>query len=181
MSARLLEFRSVIAALPESLAFGPWRIGATEVFYASENSYCFVNLKPVLPGHVLVAPRRLVARMGDLSDSELSDLWATARFASTIVSAAHPETDALTFTVQDGKSAGQTVPHVHVHVMPRSANDRFNQDRIKGNDGIYEAIDNSGMGVPDDKRIDSGSQARTREAMSEEAMQLRSVAEKLFT
>jgi bis(5'-adenosyl)-triphosphatase len=41
----------------------------------------------------------------------------------------------LTIAIQDGKDAGQTVPHVHVHMLPRKSND-FNQ-----NDEIYAKLE----------------------------------------
>ena len=55
---------------------------------------------------------------------------------------------ALTISTQDGKDAGQTVPHVHVHVLPRSSAD------FKKNDDIYEAIDNADMNRPCSKGPD---------------------------
>lgn len=48
---------------------------------------------------------------------------------------------ALTLTIQDGPEAGQTVPHVHVHVLPRRAGD------FEPNDKVYDAIDESEAGL----------------------------------
>ena len=42
--------------------FGPWRLAAEEVFSSTALSMAFVNLKPIQPGHVLVAPRRVAPR-----------------------------------------------------------------------------------------------------------------------
>lgn len=47
----------------------------------------------------------------------------------------------LTLTIQDGPEAGQTVPHVHVHVLPRRAGD------FEPNDKVYDAIDESEAGL----------------------------------
>jgi len=134
----MMEFRQVMKALPEKMVFGVWPIAREEIFYASKLSFAFTNLKPVIPGHVLVAPNRSVPRLSDLSAEEVADLFVTAEFVGRVMTAEHPESDALTFNVQDGKSAGQTVPHVHVHVIPRNPNDLFNAK--KNNDAIYEAI-----------------------------------------
>lgn len=46
--------------LSAELKFGPWPINRREVFFLTQYSFGFVNLKPILPGHVLVSPRRLV-------------------------------------------------------------------------------------------------------------------------
>jgi diadenosine tetraphosphate (Ap4A) HIT family hydrolase len=45
------------------------------VFATSPLSFAFVNLKPVVPGHVLVSPKRVVPRFADLSEEEVADLW----------------------------------------------------------------------------------------------------------
>jgi hypothetical protein len=47
----------------------------------------------------------------------------------------HTGTTSLTFVIQDGKESGQTVEHVHVHIMPRRAGD------FKRNDQIYDEIE----------------------------------------
>ncbi|HSW29088.1 MAG TPA: HIT family protein [Longimicrobiales bacterium] len=77
---------------------------------------------PVAPGHTLVVPKRHVARTFDLTDEEWADLWALARRVREMV----PEllaADALNIGVNDGAAAGQTVPHVHVHLIPRRHGD----------------------------------------------------------
>ena len=49
----------------------------------------------------------------------------------------HFEASSLTFAIQDGPAAGQTVPHVHIHVLPRRVDD------FENNDEIYDAIDSA--------------------------------------
>ena len=80
----------------------------------------FVNLRPLVPGHVLVTPRRAVMRTAELSPAEADVLWDTVRRVQAVVEAAHGAS-ASEVGVQDGKGAGQSVPHVHVHIIPRPA------------------------------------------------------------
>lgn len=54
---------------------------------------------------------------------------------------AHYGGASLTLTIQDGPEAGQTVPHVHVHVLPRKAGD------FEPNDKVYDGIDESEAGL----------------------------------
>lgn len=64
-------------ALPQ-YDFGPYQINESEVFAKTLLSIAFVNLKPVVPGHVLITPRRVVRRLADLDQNELADMWVRA-------------------------------------------------------------------------------------------------------
>ena len=77
---------------------------------------------PLSRGHTLVVPRRHVASVYDLSSEEQADVWALAeRVRSDLVGSVAP--DGFTIGVNDGTAAGQTIPHAHVHVIPRFAGD----------------------------------------------------------
>ena len=181
MSLAVVQLRQRLSSLPESLSFSVFPIEKRIVFYATELSFAFTNLKPVVPGHVLISPFRVVRRLSHLSTREVEDLFTTARFVGDAVLKAHPHADSLTFTVQDGPSAGQTVGHVHVHVMPRWATDPFNSSRT-GNDAVYAEIDRAEANFASDKRIDqlANVPARSRDSMAEEATELLSVVEQML-
>jgi bis(5'-adenosyl)-triphosphatase len=103
---------------------------STQVFYTTPLSFALVNLKPLLPGHVLVSPRRRVPRLTDLNAEEASDLFSAVQkvqralaqiyfVAAADSQRAAPTDGGFTIAIQDGPDAGQTVPHVHCHVIPR--------------------------------------------------------------
>lgn len=75
----------------------------------------------------------------------------------------------MTFAIQDGSAAGQTVPHVHVHVIPRRAGD------FTSNDEVYDELDKANMhrGIKVDAEEDRKS--RTKENMYSEAAELRAL------
>lgn len=125
-------------ALPPNLKFGPFAI-ANQVFHLSPSrlSYGLVNLKPLLPGHILICPVRSVPRLSQLSGAETADLFNTVRVVSRTLERVYSAT-ALNVAVQDGVDAGQSVPHVHVHVIPRKGRD---MDDRGGGDAIYELMD----------------------------------------
>lgn len=77
---------------------------------------------PVSRGHSLVVPRRHVARVRDLEVEELHALWAVAWQAASELTRRYGP-DGVNIGLNDGPAAGQTVPHVHVHVIPRYAGD----------------------------------------------------------
>ncbi|KAI9229121.1 MAG: fragile histidine triad protein [Piptocephalis tieghemiana] len=143
--------------------FGPHRIRSTEVFFKSALSLGIVNLKPIAPGHSLILPRRLALRFADLTPEEVSDLFLSAQRVGSVLERVY-QGEALTMVVQDGAAAGQTVPHVHVHLIPRRPEDWAN------NDDIYEALNDKVQkaGVDAEERV-----ARPLDVMAKEARELR--------
>ena len=55
----------------------------------------------------------------DLSEQESIDLWLSVRKVSDVIEKEYGAS-ALNVAIQDGKDAGQSVPHVHFHILPRS-------------------------------------------------------------
>lgn len=101
--------------------FARFPISSEHCFYESESklTVAFVNLRPLVHGHVLVTPRRIVPRLRDLSAAEADDLWASVRKVIQVLEARYAPRG-FELGVQDGKPAGQSVPHVHVHVLPHA-------------------------------------------------------------
>ncbi|GIL43652.1 hypothetical protein Vafri_1318, partial [Volvox africanus] len=184
-----LQQRCVTAAFARmddsvTYKFGPHTIPGSHVFALSDLSFGFVNLKPVVPGHVLVSTKRVVQRFTDLTTAEVSDLWSLAQRIGRVVEPQYGA-QSLTLAIQDGAFAGQTVPHVHIHVLPRKAGD------FPRNDEVYDAIDhkaveydkavkaaqstsaNSGPGEKLD--LDKERRVRTYGEMAEEATVLRAL------
>ncbi|GMH51990.1 hypothetical protein TrST_g8238 [Triparma strigata] len=156
----------------QSYSFGPFTIPPSTVFYETSLTFAFVNLRPIVPGHVLICPKRPSLLLKDLSSSEYSDLWATVRAVQAVVEESKGA-GGSNVAVQDGPEAGQSVEHVHVHVLPRVGGD------FERNDDIYEEIEGWGpwkntnqpkIQVPDD----ADRSERTLEIMGEEAESYRS-------
>ncbi|KAL7837204.1 hypothetical protein SRHO_G00269150, partial [Serrasalmus rhombeus] len=110
---------------------------------------------------VLVCPLRLVERFRDLRPDEVADLFTTTQRVADIVEK-HFKASSLTIAIQDGPEAGQTVKHVHVHVLPRRAGD------FERNDSIYDELQKH-----DKDSEDVPSKWRSEEEMAKEATELR--------
>ena len=131
-----------------------------QVFYHSSLSYALVNIKPILPGHVLVVPYRQCQRLTDLRPDEVTDLFTTVQKVERMLarshftsSDSHPsgkvEDGSYNIAVQDGPDSGQTVAHVHCHIIPRQRNDKEGDriyDRLQSEEG------NVGGGLWDQSR-----------------------------
>ncbi|KAL4208496.1 Bis-triphosphatase [Rhizopus microsporus] len=139
--------------------FGPHLIKESQVFFKSKLTIGIINLKPIAPGHVLVVPKRNTPRLKDLTEEEIIDFMLSAQKIGNVLEK-HYHGTSLTMTIQDGPQAGQTVPHVHMHLIPRKKGDWAN------NDDIYEELDKKG--VDNEER-----EPRTEQDMAQEADQLR--------
>lgn len=100
--------------------FGKFVIPKASVFYRSASvdgdtstkTYAFVNLRPIVPGHALVIPSEIVPTMDDLSEEAYLDMWKTVRKVQAALRQHYTTTTAFNVAVQDGRAAGQSVPHV---------------------------------------------------------------------
>jgi diadenosine tetraphosphate (Ap4A) HIT family hydrolase len=80
----------------------------------------FLDAYPVSPGHLLIVPKRHVSALWDLTDEEYDELFATAR---TEAGNAEGTIDGWNLGVNVGAAGGQTVWHVHLHLIPRRSGD----------------------------------------------------------
>lgn len=90
----------------------------------AENDFAFAFLgqMPIVPGHTLICPKRVVAKSSDLTNKEWRDILSLkeAVCASMIVAL---QAEGFNFAWNEGEMAGQSVPHFHLHVLPRKVGD----------------------------------------------------------
>ncbi|KAF9881697.1 putative HIT domain-containing protein [Colletotrichum karsti] len=132
----------------DKIHFGPFEV-TSQVFYKTAHSFALVNLKPLLPGHVLICPLTPHKRLTDLPPTEVTDLFTTTQlvqkmlarkyFPASSEGPAEPEAGSFNIAVQDGAEAGQTVSHVHVHIIPRIRGETAKDDSGP-RDEIYEQM-----------------------------------------
>ncbi|TNV75309.1 hypothetical protein FGO68_gene6870 [Halteria grandinella] len=104
--------------IQDHFMFGPKiKILPEQIFYQNEHTVAFVNLRPVVPGHVLVCPRKVAPLIKDLEQIELFEVMKTTQLVSTMLSVFY-NTENIHYTIQDGPNAGQTVSQVHMHILP---------------------------------------------------------------
>lgn len=89
-----------------------------EVIYDDANFLCFLDINPRNPGHALVIPKKHYETIMDMPEGEVGDLMLMVRK----IAAAIKETmkaDGISVGQSNGRAAGQVIPHVHFHVIPR--------------------------------------------------------------
>lgn len=94
----------------------------TQVLLDRPLAYALADRYPVAPGHLLIVVRRHVADFFATTPAEQQALFALLREAREFVDARHAP-QGYNIGINVGATAGQTVPHVHVHLIPRYEGD----------------------------------------------------------
>ncbi len=90
--------------------------------HADDGTVAFLDINPVNRGHVLVVPRTHAESLTALPEEDATPLWRTVTALAGKMAAALGA-HGFNLVVNDGRAAGQVVPHVHVHVIPRFRDD----------------------------------------------------------
>ncbi|MFC4540708.1 HIT family protein [Halosolutus amylolyticus] len=92
------------------------------IVYEDETTVAFLDANPLAPGHTLVIPKDEYERLNDVPGDVADDLYATIHRLVPVVEEA-VDADATTVAFNNGEEAGQEVPHVHCHIVPRFEGD----------------------------------------------------------
>jgi len=90
------------------------------VVYEDENAVAFLDHRPLFPGHTLLVPRQHVETLGELPVKLVAPYFEAAQLLSLAVESAM---DAEGTFVAMNNRVSQSVPHLHVHVVPRRRKD----------------------------------------------------------
>lgn len=91
-------------------------IDSNETFYARLDNF------PATPGHVEIVPKRHVESFFDLSEPEVLDAYALIRIVEKTISAQYGP-GGYTIGINEGRVAGRSVDHLHIHLIPRHEGD----------------------------------------------------------
>jgi len=78
---------------------------------------------PVSPGHTLIIPKRHIGSFFDTTAEEQQDLLALLDHARGQIFSSDPSSPDFNIGINDGPAAGQTVAHLHIHLIPRYKGD----------------------------------------------------------
>lgn len=112
--------------------------------YEDESTLAFLDINPLARGHTLVVPKTHHEQIQDLAAEDSATLFAAVSAVTPAVESA-VDADASTIAVNNGAESGQEIPHVHVHVVPRWADD--------GAGPIHALF--GGPGSADDEELDA--------------------------
>lgn len=93
-----------------------------KVLVVGEHCVSVLDQYPVSEGHCLIIPKRHVGSIDELSDVELKDLYTVLHQSKTLLIETYLP-DGFNIGINEGEAAGQTVPHLHIHLIPRYEGD----------------------------------------------------------
>lgn len=99
------------------------QLPADRILLADDRAMVIRDGFPVSPGHTLVIPRRHVSSFFDITADERASLLHLLDQAKVALDREFAP-QGYNIGINDGATAGQTVPHLHVHLIPRYAGDR---------------------------------------------------------
>lgn len=92
--------------------------------YEDDKIFAFLDIKPVNPGHILVIPKKHYQNMEEVSDN---DLQALILVVKKLGAALKNKLGVVAYNIHENNDliAGQAVPHLHFHIIPRKEDDGF--------------------------------------------------------
>ncbi len=109
--------------------------------YEDEKTLAFLDINPVNVGHTLVMPKNHVPK---ISVAEEDDLLALTKTLKKVVKGVEKSmgVDNLNVFINQGRDAGQLIPHLHYHIVPRHAGDgvKFDVPQRKLSEGEFKDV-----------------------------------------
>lgn len=109
----MIEKQSVFTTLPEI---------KDRSIAENDLAWAFLTKTPINPGHTLISPKRVVATADELTEEELLDIFSPAKRVKVDLKKAYVA-EGFNYAWNEGKNYGQSVPHFHLHVVPRTLGD----------------------------------------------------------
>jgi len=104
-----------------------------QVIYKDSATLAFLDINPRAPGHTVVISKVHAPILADLPESEVGSLFGTVKKLSAHL-LSKLKADGLTIGINQGGVSGQTIEHLHVHLLPRFTGD--------GGSSIHSVVNN---------------------------------------
>ena len=90
---------------------------ASDIVYEDNQVVAFTDINPEAPTHVLIVPRRHVASLNEVVPEDAALLGKLVQTAALIAKQKNLEQDGYRLVINTGRLAGQTVDHIHFHLL----------------------------------------------------------------
>lgn len=106
--------------MPKPCVFCEVVAGGEDLVVDEPDVAAFLDIRPLFPGHLLIVPRQHIVTLDELPTDQLVPLFSVAQRAVTAMQTAMGAEGAF---VAQNNIVSQSVPHLHVHVVPRTTGD----------------------------------------------------------
>ena len=107
--------------------------------YEDDQTLAFMDIMPQAQGHTLVILKEAAETIHDLSDDAAGDLIKKVKMVANAVKQAL-DADGITLFQLNGAAAGQTVPHIHFHILPGSQTTAIKHASVNADPAGLEAV-----------------------------------------
>ena len=88
-----------------------------EIVYEDESVVAFRDISPVAPAHILIVPRKPIARIGEATEEDTITLARLLLASKKIAQQLDLLESGYRLVINHGRDAGESVPHLHVHLL----------------------------------------------------------------
>lgn len=114
----------------------------TKVVFQDNKNMIVLNKFPYNPGHLMVFPKRHVEKFQDLDEEELLLFFRLAKKATILIEKTY-NPQGINLGVNQGRAAGASVTHFHLHIVPRYENETGFMEIFSGSRVIHESLDDT--------------------------------------
>jgi diadenosine tetraphosphate (Ap4A) HIT family hydrolase len=97
-------------------------LAVDRIWLQTDVAVAFLDKFPVSPGHTLIIPEHHVGALMELPENDLTEIWSLVAHVRTLLLEKY-KPDGFNIGINEGVAAGQTVPHAHIHIIPRFKGD----------------------------------------------------------
>jgi ATP adenylyltransferase len=114
----------------------------TRVIFQDENGMVVLNRYPYNPGHLMVFPKKHVEKLSDLNEKAFVALFNLVKKSSKLIEKTYSP-QGMNIGINQGRSSGASVMHLHVHLVPRYENETGFMEVLAGTRVVHETLDDS--------------------------------------
>jgi len=104
-----------------------------EIIYEDNDVVAFLDIHPRSLGHTMILPKIHAENILDLPDGKIEGIFKAVKKVTELLNKSLAP-DGFTIGINHGKVSGQTIDHLHIHIMPRWNND--------GGGSVHDVVDN---------------------------------------
>lgn len=106
--------------------------------YEDDSVVAVMDIQPVNPGHLFISPKEHIESVSELDEELGAHIFKIAMKMADALRKCGVKCEGTNFILADGEAAGQEIPHLHLHVVPRIREDGFG---FKFDQGYFEPSD----------------------------------------